>query len=138
VAGSRASKDPAIYHVTLKVFKAVFHLSEIDTGLFNHARPSVGQPKTVDEAVDRLISELTLKDKTKVAKMGREDLSALPLTMGQYIREQFGLREGNEELMQSCRSISGENDIHEETASAIIINALWERLRQTHALRVLK
>jgi len=58
--------------------------------------------------------------------------------MDQYIREQFGLGRGNEELMQFCRSISGENDLHEETGSAIIINALWERLRQTHALRVLK
>ena len=34
-------------------------------------------PKTVDEAVERLISELTMKDKTKIAKMDEEDLSAL-------------------------------------------------------------
>jgi hypothetical protein len=88
--------------------------------------------------VDRLISELTLKDQSKTAKMGEEDLSALSFTIGQYIRQQFGLGRGNEELMESCRSLSGENGLHEETTSAIIINALWERLRQTHALRVLK
>jgi len=70
--------------------------------------------------------------------MGKEDLSVLPFTMGQYIREQFGLTDGNEELMASCRSLAGEDDIHEETASAIIINVLWKRLRQTPALRVLK
>lgn len=95
-------------------------------------------PKTVDEAVERLISELPLKDRTKIAKMGEDDLSALPLTMGQYIREQFGLGRGNKELMESCCSLSGEDDIHEETASMVVIEALWERLRQTHALRVLK
>jgi len=79
-----------------------------------------------------------LKDKAKIAKMGEYDLSALPLTMGQYIREQFGLGRGNEKLMESCCSISGEDDLHEETASMVIIEALWQKLRQTHALRVLK
>jgi len=137
VAGSRASKDPAIYQATFKVLQAVFYLSEIDSSLSNHGR-SDGQPKTVDEAVDRLISELTLKDKTKIAKMGEYDLSALPLTIGQYIREKFGLGRGNEELMDSCRSISGEDILYKGTASMVIIEALWERLRQTHGLRVVK
>ena len=45
---------------------------------------------------------------------------------------------GNEELMQSCRSLLGRNDLHEETASAIIIKTLRERLRQTHGLKVVK
>ena len=58
--------------------------------------------------------------------MNEEDLSALPFTIGQYIREHFGLTDGNEELMESCRSLAGEDDIHEETASAIIINELWK------------
>ena len=95
-------------------------------------------PKTVDEAVERLISELTLKDKTRIAKMGKEDLSALPFTIGQYIREKYGLGRGNEELMDSCRIISEKDDLHEETASMVIIEVLWERLRQTHALRAVK
>ena len=138
VAGSRSSKDQYIYRVTVKVLRTVFHLSEIDLSVPNHAQASDKQPKTVDEAVDRLISELPLKDKTKLSKMDKWNLSALPFTIGQYIREKFGLGGGNDELMQSCLSISGENDLHEETASAIIIEALWERLKQTHGLRVVK
>jgi hypothetical protein len=137
VAGARASKDPKIYDATFKVLKVAFHLALIGTNLDKPVR-SGRLPKTVDEAVDRLISELTLKDQSKTAKMGEEDLSALSFTIGQYIRQQFGLGRGNEELMESCRSLSGEDGLHEETTSAIIINALWERLRQTHALRVLK
>jgi hypothetical protein len=50
VAGSRASKDPLIYNVTLKAFRTVFHLSEIDFSMAKHARASDGQPETVDEA----------------------------------------------------------------------------------------
>ena len=137
VAGSRASKDLLIYNVTVKVLRTVFHLSEIDFSLSNHPRLD-GQPKTVDEAVDRLITQLPLKDKTKIVKMDQEDLSALPFTIGQYIREQFGLGRGNDGLMQSCLSISEEDDLHEETASMVVIEALWQRLRQTHGLRVVK
>lgn len=99
---------------------------------------SDGHPKSVDKAVNRLISELTLKDKSTISKMDKEDLSALPFTIGQYIREEFGLGRGNEELMESCRSVSGEDALHEESASMVIIEALWERLRQTHGLRVVK
>ena len=135
VAGARASKDPKIYDATFEVLEAVLHLGFIETNLKNPLRP---EPKTVDEAVDLLITELTLKDKTKIAKMYEEDLSALPLTMGQYIREQFGLGRGNEELMESCCSLAEEDDIHAETASMVIIEALWERLRETHGLRVVK
>jgi len=130
VAGSRASKDPLIYDAVKDIIKSVLYPPpEQITRDF---------PKTVNEAVDRLISELPLKDKTKIAKMHEEDLSALPFTVGQYNREQFGLGRGNEELMESSRSVSGKTDLHEESASAIIINVLWERLRQTHALRVMK
>lgn len=137
VAGSRASKDPKIYDAAFKVLETVIQMGFIVTNLKKPLRPEL-LPKTVDEAVARLVSELTLKDKTKIAKMCEYDLSALPLTMGQYIREQFGLGRGNKELMESCCSLSGEDDIHEETASMVVIEALWERLRQTHALRVLK
>ena len=88
--------------------------------------------------MDRLISELTLKDKTKIAKMDEYDLNALPFSIGRYIREEFDLGRGNEELMESCCSLAGEDDIHEETASMVIIEVLSERLRETHVLRVLK
>ena len=137
MAGSRASKDPKIYYATFKVLETALHIGFIETSLKNPLRPEL-LPKTVDEAVDRLISELTLKDKTKLAKMGEYDLSALPFTMGQYIREQFGLTDGNEELMASCRSLAGEDDLHDETASMLIIEALWQKLRQTYALRAVK
>ncbi len=88
--------------------------------------------------MDRLISELTLKDKAKIARMEESDLSLLPLTIGKYIGEQFGIPKYNEELMESCRSLAGKTDIHEETAFMVIIEALWDKLRQTHTLRILK
>ena len=130
VAGSRGSKDPLIYDAVKDIIKSVLYPPP--------ERIMGDSPKTVDEAVDRLISGLPLKDKNQIAKMGKYDLSALPYTIGNYIREQFGLGRGNDALMDSCRSLSGEDGLHDETASAIIIEALWERLKQTHGLRVVK
>jgi len=39
---------------------------------------------------------------------------------------------GNDALTESCRSLAEEDGLHDETASMVIIEALWERLRQTH------
>jgi hypothetical protein len=120
VAGSRGSKDPKIYEATRKVLKAV-----IERYL----------PMTVEEALERLISELPLKDKAAVARMEEEELAALNLTIGAYIRRRFGLWSGNGELMASCRIVSGNKNLHEDDASAVIIQELWKQLRETHGLR---
>jgi hypothetical protein len=54
------------------------------------------------------------------------------------MRNEFGLWGENKHLMDVCRSVSDEKDIHPDTASSIIIMALWERLRKTHKLRSIK
>jgi len=135
VAGARASEDPKIYDATFKVLEVAFHLALVETSLNRPAR-DVRLPRTVNEAVNRLISELSLKEKAQLARMDGEALSSLFFTLGQYIIEQFGLMGGNDELMESCRSYSDDNDINTEVASEIILNALWERLRQTYRLRL--
>jgi hypothetical protein len=130
VAGSRGSKDPLIYDAVKDIIKSVLYIPpEHISGHF---------PKTVNEAVENLFSGLPLKDRTKIAKMNKGDLAVLPFTIGRYIREKFGLGRGNEKLMDSCRSLAGEDDLHEETASMVIIEVLWERLRGTHVLRAVK
>ena len=48
------------------------------------------------------------------------------------------LNNENWELMKSCRTKSQNTLKHEEDAVGVIIDALWEKLQQTHKLRVLK
>ena len=123
VAGPRASKDPRIYGATRRVLKAV---------IVRYL------PLTVEQAVERLISELPLKDKAGMARMEEDELSALNLTIGAYIRRRFGLWSGNGELIASCRIVSGNKNLHEDDASAVIIRELWKQLRETHALKPVK
>jgi hypothetical protein len=76
--------------------------------------------KNIDDVVDRLISELSFKDKTKIANMSEVDLVKLNLSWGIYIRKEFRL-EGNYPLLKSLKSYAGVNAMTPEQASYIII-----------------
>jgi hypothetical protein len=137
VAGSRGSKEPEIYYATKKLLKAAFQLDLIQSSMPDPEREAPHWPATVDEAVKELLSKLSLKDKTLIAKMTEDELTGLHPTLGAYSRERFGLWSGNKPLMQSCRVESGE-EISEDEASAAIIRALWKRLKGTHKIRLVK
>ena len=93
-------------------------------------------PKTVKDTVVRLISELPLKDKTIIANMAEAELSVLNPTLGKYIRNEFGLLTGNDELLISCCFIAKCDTVSEDKASSIIIKEIWKQLQRTHKLRI--
>ena len=148
VAGPRASEDPAIYQDTLNILESVYYLGLVETKMTGddtiksqmqqQMKQSEKRPQSVAQAVERLCYSLPLKDKATVANMSRNELSSIHLSLGRYIIDNFGLLSGNRELMKSCRTLSKEILRHEEDAVTVIITALWEKLRQTHKLRVIK
>ncbi len=95
-------------------------------------------PKTIHEAVDRLIMELTLKDKVLIANMTYDELVDLNSNLGAYIRNAFRLWSGNLELMESCKFAIKDKTINADSASFAIIDNLWEKLRKTHRLKLVK
>jgi hypothetical protein len=101
-------------------------------------RPAKNLPKTVDEAVKRLISDLPLKDKTAIANLAENDLATLQFSLGTYIGKEFGIWSGNRELLDSCSVISRDAHLHPDFAPTVIIVELWNRLQETHRLRVVK
>ena len=148
VAGPRASDDPGIYQDTLNILESVYYLGLVESSMAgddNAKNPMQLQikksgidPHNVAEAVERLIRSMPLKDKTAVANMSRDELPGLQLSLGGYIINNFGLLSGNKELMNACRSASKKMLQHEEDAVSVIIDALWEKLHQTHKLIVIK
>jgi len=147
VAGPRASEDPEIYQDAVDLLQTAFYLDLIQTTMpgVSYDSPSLNElmgigslPKTVDQAVEQLVSDLSLKDKASIAKMNEEELISLQPTMGSYIRNAFRLWTGNRPLKESCFSVSGEEELNEEEAAAVIIRALWEYLRETYRIRVVK
>ena len=144
VAGPRASKDPEIYDDVIKILEQTIQIliyedkkSGVKSGPNKNRKPSK-PPKTVDQAVERLISELSFKDKSTIANMVEVELSVLHKTTGEYIRNEFGLWAGNKDLMTSCCFFAKRDKVSEDEASSIIIKELWKRLRETHRIRVVE
>jgi hypothetical protein len=144
VAGPRASKDSNIYvdvfrilEWALKIYR-IENLSPAKKAELDRIKKSAPIPKTVDEAVKRLISDMPLKDKVTVANMAESELSLLRTNIGEYIRNEFGLWSDNQDLMTSCRFFAKKENLHEDEACSIIIRELWKRLRKTHKLRIVE
>lgn len=136
VAGSRASKDLHIYRAAMKILEIVFHLDLIESTMPDPHRAIPLNPRTIDEAVDALVVELPLRNKTAIANLKDEELIYLHTNLGGYIREIFGLWNERSELLLSCRSFMEVDYLSAEDASAIIITRLWRRLKETHTLRI--
>lgn len=81
-------------------------------------------PETVDQAVGVLLGLLPDGEKAKIAAMSRDDLVALHLGLGVWIRNNLGLWSENRVLLESARAQNSDD------ASAVIIEALWRRLRE--------
>jgi hypothetical protein len=144
VAGPRASKDPNIYVDVFRILEWAFKIYRIEDlspsqkAELDKIKESAPLPKTVDEAVKRLISDMSLKDRTIVANMAEIELSLLHANLGEYIRNEFGLWSGNSDLMTSCCFFAKKEKVQEDEASSIIIEELWKRLRKTHKLRIVE
>lgn len=142
VAGPRASKDPEIYSDVSRILEMAFKMHRIDESepvnkAKERKRPT-NPPRTVNEAVERLNSELALKDKVTIANMAEVELSTLHSNLGEYIRNEFDLWHNNKDLLTSCCFFVKRDDVHVDEASSIIIRELWKRLRETHKLKVIK
>ena len=136
VAGPRASKDPKIYSKVLKVLEIVYHMQS--SAVQSRVARQMGLAKSVSEAVDVLISVMSLKDRTRIASMDEGDLIDLHFSLGAYVRNEFGLWFGNKQLLEDCSRVSMDQYLHPDQASSVIIRELWKQLRKTHQLRVVK
>ncbi|MBW2571411.1 MAG: putative molybdenum carrier protein, partial [Deltaproteobacteria bacterium] len=83
VAGPRASKDPLIYQATADILETVFYLDLIDntmhesftvTPMRRAEMEKENLPQTVGEAADKLLSKLSLRDKTMIANIPEDNL----------------------------------------------------------------
>ena len=96
-------------------------------------------PNTVDQVVDELIEDLTLAERVGTADLDENEFRVLELTMGKLIRYKLDQKDVdvNKELMKDCLAKSGES-LDEVDAATVILKELWNRLRETHRLRVVK
>ena len=147
VSGSRTSEDPKIYKDTMNIVEGTILLGLIgakpgedltDYDKKDYLKTLPIPPRTIDEAVERLLYNFDLEDKVKLSSMKLNDLMELPINEHAYFKNALDLLSGNKDLLASCRSISKEHLYNEDDAILVIMEALWKKLRQTHKLRVVK
>jgi hypothetical protein len=73
-----------------------------------------------------------------MAKMDNTELHVLDKTLGSYLRNNYGLKRRSGELMKDCRYRAKNRDLEPDQASALIIEAFWKQVRETHLPRVVK
>jgi hypothetical protein len=78
-------------------------------------------PKTLDDAVEKTLSILDEYQKKEIAALKESDICQLHMTLGQFVRNSFGLFGGNIELLESC----GSEDMGADEASGIIVRKVW-------------
>lgn len=92
--------------------------------------PNTPPPRTLAEAVDRLLTELTAEELDDLAAHGEEDLIDYHFTLSARIRHAFGLFEPGSPLLADCeRQTANGGWLHPDDASMAILCALWARLR---------
>ena len=136
VTGPMATKDPNIYDAVMNILEKYYY-SAIDDKSYDVVRGTM-IPRTVEEAVEKLIANMPFRQKVIVAKMIEEDLIHLDFTVGAYIRDHFALWSGNQELFIDCIRCSGKSIYNLDEAVSVIIREFWKRLSEEYRLRKVK
>jgi hypothetical protein len=137
VAGPRASQDPDIYQATADILESAYYLGLVQMP-GNDDADLARLPESVDQAVDVLVEQLRLKDKSAIAHLQADQLGSLLQALDIYLGDEFSLGRGNDLLMASCTRYLDEELAGENEPAMAIITELWKRLSKTHRLRVVK
>ncbi len=95
----------------------------------------IGLPHTYAEAVDRLLGELTPEHKEMLCDFPEDELARQHLGLAMRVRNEYGLRQGNGELLRSCAEEAGRAsgglvvELDADAASLLIVRGARERLR---------
>ena len=95
---------------------------------------------TVDEVIDDIIAEMPLDDRVRTANLDEDGIAVAQLALGKYLRYliENQSEDVNEKLLRDCIKQSGNETLDEAEAASYILKKLWNRLRETHKLRVVK
>jgi hypothetical protein len=133
IEGPRESEVPDIYEEVFRILEMAYKISSDE-----HDAPPSNLPKTVDEAVEKILSIITHRDSVVIANMDEDDLATLDLSLGMFIGIEFGIWSGNRELHYSCEALDDDPDLHPDFMPMVIIEELWYRLQETHRLRIVR
>jgi len=97
----------------------------------------IAQPQTVDDVVDLLFRDISLRDRVVMSKLSENDIDAsVYLAMAKIVRKEFKLNDGNNELLSSCSSYLGKGYDAYEDPAMVIMKELWKKVKDNTKLRL--
>ncbi len=147
VSGPSLLEDQRIYQATHDILQAVYFLnlteSSVNLGIASmdqvNAQSDKEQlPDNVDTAVDAIIKAMSLKDRTQLANFRAEEIAALQLTLGLYIKAKLDLWSGRTAFDHSCEVAAEKEKMDKSNLPMVLIKLIWKKLQATHRLRVVK
>lgn len=81
-------------------------------------------PESVDAAVRLLMAMVPDEERIRIAAMRQEDLALLHFGLGIWIRNNLGLWQGNQALLEACGHRTPDD------ASTLIIEAFWQQMQE--------
>ena len=147
VTGPTENEDDQIYSATLDILQAVYFLNLTETSINQsmgaqelpaQSLKTAIPPKTVDAAVDIIINEMHLKDRTLMANLRKEELAPLQLTLGLYIKKKLDIWSRDATLYHSCVVAAEKENLDKSNMPLVLIMLMWKKLKDTHRLRVVK
>lgn len=94
-------------------------------------------PKTIEAAIEKIMADMSRRDKTRVANMNETKLVEFHINFGIHLKNELRLW-GNAPLMEACKQLAGVTKLSPDQASYIILKELQEKLQQSDILRVIK
>ncbi len=143
VAGPRASHDPAIYFDVKSVMESMLYLiyldkeTETDPETDWPAVSAMGDARDLDQAVEWITSDLSLKAKTRVGRMADSRVDEIYFSMLDYIKVRTGLDRENSRLFKYLGKGRDLLEYTPEDGAMDIVKALKSHLARNHNLRIL-
>ena len=93
-------------------------------------------PRTVNEVVDLLISDLLIYHRETLVHMTENQFDQLYQSVAPYILDEFRLWTGNKALLHSCLTETDPEDPETDPA-VIILRKVKEQLREDHGVLII-
>jgi hypothetical protein len=103
--------------------------------MHNQHNPSQ-MPKTVDEAADRLIADLSIMDQEILSKMDNDEFDRFYEAVAACILDDLALWTGNDQLLISCYAAEERNNGDDEPAR-IILKKVKQKLQHTAGIVII-
>ena len=103
-------------------------------------QPPKDSLNTVDGVIDDILAEMPLDDRVRTANLDEDGLLVLQLALGKYFRHLLKNQseDVNRKLFKDYVRLYSYETMDDAEAASYILKELWERLKETHKLRVVK